>query len=53
MIGKPPGSCVAEGLAFRALAGAEPLNFEPWMTGEKGDELLADHAGRAENADGY
>ena len=52
-IGKPPGGGVAERFAFRALAGAEPLHLEPGMVREKGDELLADHAGRAENADGY
>ena len=52
-IGQPPGGGVAERLALRALAGAEPLHLEPRMVREKRDELLADHAGRAENADGY
>ena len=47
-----PRGRVAECLAFRALAGAEPFDLEPGMGREQRDELLADHAGRAENADG-
>ena len=46
-----PRGRVAIGLALRALAGAEPRDLEPRMRREQRDELLADHAGRAEDAD--
>ena len=50
--GQPPGGRVAVRLALRSLAGAEPRDAEPRVVREEGDELLADHAGRAKNADG-
>ena len=49
--GETPGARVAIRLALRSLAGAEPGDLEPRMVREQRDELLADHAGRAENAD--
>jgi hypothetical protein len=49
--GQAPRRGVAKRLAFRTRARAEPLDVEPGMAGKQGDELLADHAGRAENAD--
>ena len=50
--GKPPCARIAIRLAFRPLAGTEPLRAKPRMVREERDELLADHAGRTENADG-
>src|SRR5713226_3968005 len=52
-IRKTPGSRIAERLALGALTGSQPVDLEPRMIREQGDELLADHAGRAKNADGY
>ena len=48
--GQPPGK-IPVFLAFRPFARSEPGDAEPGMVGELHDELLADHAGRAENAD--
>ena len=50
---KPPGSGIAECFAFGTLTGPEPVDLEPRMIREQGNELLTDHAGRAKNADGY
>src|SRR4029453_19614601 len=45
-----PGCSVSVGLALGTFAGAEPRRPEPWVIGKLFDELLTDHAGRAENA---
>src|SRR5262249_55614337 len=51
-VGQPPGSGVAELLALGPLARAEKLHFEPRVVRKQCDELLADHAGRAKDANG-
>ena len=48
--GQTPRGGVAIGLALRTMAGAEPGDLEPRVVREERDELLADHAGRAEDA---
>ena len=48
---EPPGRGVGVALALRALAGGQPDEREPRVTGQLIDELLADHAGRAEHPD--
>src|SRR6266852_5934576 len=37
-------------VASRYAFPAEPRDLEPWMVREQRDELLADHAGRAEDS---
>ena len=49
--GEPPRRDGAVGLAFRSLAGGEPGGAKPGMAREARDELLADDAGGAEDAD--
>ena len=45
-----PRRGVAVLLAGRTVAGAEPREVEPWMTLQELDEMLAHHAGGAEDA---
>ncbi len=45
-----PGHGVLILLARRAVAGAEPLEVEPGVALQELDEMLAHHAGGAENA---
>ena len=49
--GQPPRRDGAVGLAFGSLARGEPGRAKPGMTRETRDELLADDAGGAEDAD--
>ena len=48
-----PRTGVAVLLACGALARAEPCDAEPRMVREQSNELLADHSGRAKDADFY
>src|SRR6059036_1984046 len=47
-----PRGGLAVRLAFRSLTRAKPCHAKPRMVREQGDELLADHAGRAQDTDG-
>src|ERR1035437_1621776 len=47
----PPGG-FSVGFAAGAVAGAQPCNFKPGMALKQLNEALADHSGRAEDADG-
>ena len=47
---KSPGTGVAIRLARGSFARAEPTHLEPGMVREQRNELLADHAGRAEDS---
>ena len=46
-----PRGGVAIGLALGTMTGAEPGDLEPRVVREQRNELLADHAGRAKDAD--
>src|SRR5204862_3128208 len=48
---QPPRAGIAVRLALGAVAGAEPRDLEPRVVREQGDELLANHAGGAEDPD--
>ena len=48
---RAPGGGVAVALAGGAVAGAQPLQIEPRMVLQEFDEMLAHHAGGAEDAD--
>ena len=48
---QPPLGGFAVGLAAGAVAGGEPGDLEPGMVFEELNEALADHSGRAQDAD--
>ena len=50
---QPPLRGLAVSLAARPVAGRKPGDFEPRMVLEQLDVTLADHSGRAQDADGY